>query len=422
MIHYAISRGYAGSNPARRVLRDSFVNSDLRFASDPALSRSLDAVLADSEARCADVELGAVRTWKAQGGHAVGMAPAYVPAEIIEAAGALPAHLAGGGPALEAVQGDAFFQSAICHLPRSLVELGIRGALDALDLVVIPSTCDVLRNLSGIWQLMPKSRPVHFLELPQRRDAIGLSFYREQLTALTRFIEESLSTVVSSDRLRDVIVIHNERRRAIAELETLRAAEPWRVPTSELIQVIRAGATMSAADHLQLLWQYLVGVVAAERPALDVARVVVVGGFCEQPPVGFVKTLERAGCFIVADDLLLGMRWLRDPVREDGEPLTALAEAYLRSSPPAPCRFEGDERRGDLLVKTVRERRAAGVILAAPSFCDMALLDRPALLSALDAAGIPAIQLQYAENSVDYASVREQAGTFADALRLWGDA
>jgi benzoyl-CoA reductase subunit C len=26
------------------------------------------------------------------------------------------------------------------------------------------------------------------------------------------------------------------------------------------------------------------------------------GSFCEQPPLGLIKTLERAGCYIVDDD------------------------------------------------------------------------------------------------------------------------
>ena len=52
--------------------------------------------------------------------------------ELIEAAGAVPAAILGGSPTLEVVQGDAYFQSAICHLPRSLVELGLRKALEQI--------------------------------------------------------------------------------------------------------------------------------------------------------------------------------------------------------------------------------------------------------------------------------------------------
>jgi len=380
---------------------------------------TLPEILAHAEAICADSELRALSRWKEQGGRVVGCAPAYVPTEIIDAAGALPAHILGAGPSLEVVQGDAFFQSAICHLPRSLVELGQRGALDALDLFVIPSTCDVMRNLVGMWRLLFPDRPVRYLDLPQRFDAAGRAFYLEQLVELRGEIERILDVRVRPDDMARSIALYNRRRRVIRELEDLRTRAPWQVPTSEFVLVLRAGALITPREHLTLLLDYRDACRAVTRPVLDVARVVLTGAFCEQPPLGFIRTLERAGCAIVGDDLLLGMRWLLRDVREEGDPLEALADAYLHASPLAPSRFEGDERRPDALLHAVRTRGAAGVILSSPSFCDPALLDRPHLLAGLEKAGIPSVQLQYAENSADFGSVREQAGTFADALRLW---
>jgi benzoyl-CoA reductase subunit C len=390
-----------------------------RVVHGPDLPMKLDDILRRAEDLYADSELRTLARWKEAGGAVVGCAPAYVPTEIIDAAGALPACLLGAGPGLEVVQGDAYFQSAICHLPRTLVDLGLRGALDALDLLVVPATCDVMRNLTGMWRVLFANRPVRYLDLPQRFDDDGFRFYRGQLGELLADVEARVGRPVAESALRESIRVHNARRRALRELADLRAAEPWRVPTSELWLVVRAGALLPPREHGSLLRSYLGACRETERPPLDLARVVLTGAFCEQPPLGFLRTLERAGCAIVEDDFLLGMKWLRDDVAEDGDPLTALARAYLDKSPLAPCRFEGADRRPDALVRTVRARRAAGVILASPSFCDPALLDRPGLLGGLERASIPSVQLQYAENSVDFGSVREQAGTFADALRLW---
>lgn len=380
---------------------------------------TLAEILARAEALAGDVELSVLRDWQDHGGKAVGCLPAYVPTELIDAAGALPVGLLGAGPALEVVQGDALFQSAICHLPRSIADLGLRGALAALDLVVMPSTCDVMRNLSGMWHMLWPGQSVFYLDLPQRFDEAGFTFYRGELHRLIVELERTLGVAIRPEALRDSVVTHNQRRQALRELAKLRVLEPWRVPTSELYLVLRAGALLRPSEHVALLRDYLAAVRMAERPMLDVARVVLWGGFCEQPPIGFLRTLERAGCAIVEDDLLLGLQWFRDDVTLTADAVDALAAAYLKQSPPAPCRFEGDARRGDVLVERARACRAAGVILASPSFCDPALLDRPALLHALGKVGIPVVQLQYAENSVDFGSVREQAGTFADTLRLW---
>ena len=85
-------------------------------------------------------------------------------------------------------------------------------------------------------------------------------------------------------------------------------------------------------------------------------------------------------------------------------------------------KYEGDEPKAQQLIRAVRERRADGVLLMSPSFCDPSLLDRPHFQQALEAASIPYTTLQYAENLGQFAPIREQTGTFAEAIKLWGEA
>jgi benzoyl-CoA reductase subunit C len=74
------------------------------------------------------------------------------------------------------------------------------------------------------------------------------------------------------------------------------------------------------------------------------------------------------------------------------------------------------------MQERVQAARADGIIFAAPSFCDPALLDRPMLRAGAEAAGIPCIAFQYSENTGQFQQIREQAGTFADSIKLWGGA
>ena len=84
-------------------------------------------------------------------------------------------------------------------------------------------------------------------------------------------------------------------------------------------------------------------------------------------------------------------------------------------------RGEADRaQKGSYLLDAYRRRNADGVIFAAPSFCDPALLDQPMMISRLEALGIPYITMQYAENSGQMQPIREQSGTFADSIKLWG--
>lgn len=372
-----------------------------------------------------DLDLKSVRAWKEEdpARRAVGYLPTYVPREVLHAAGILPVGILGADERLEIVRGDACFQSYICHLPRSVMELGLSGRLDLLDGMIFPSTCDVIRNLSGIWKLTFADKASFYLDVPQNFDPeVGGRFYRGVLEELLELAVSLGGKRPTDDDLRESIRAYNRNRRLILELLRVRAAEPWRVPPSEGYLVMRAGMVLSVEEHSALLEDYLQEVATAPRVPRDNARVLVAGAFCEQPPLTMLRTLERAGCDLVGDDFMLVLRWLGDHVDEEGDPLDALVQAYVSDPAEVSCRYVPDGRaKGASLVAAVRSLDAEGVIFAAPSFCDPALLDRPMLQEALTAAGIGFTSLEYSENSGQMQPIREQAGTFADTIKLWGE-
>ncbi len=133
-----------------------------------------------------DLHFNAVKEWKAAapGRKAIGYMPIYVPREIVHAAGMLPVGIFGGGDQLEVIQGDAYYQSYICRIPRSTLELGLTGRLDCLDGMLFPSICDVIRNLSGMWQILFKDKYVKYFDLPQNYDdGTGGRFYMQEMEA-----------------------------------------------------------------------------------------------------------------------------------------------------------------------------------------------------------------------------------------------
>ncbi len=371
-----------------------------------------------------DVTFSSVRAWKAAhpGRLAIGHMPVYVPREIIHAAGMLPVGIVGGGDQLEIIRGDAFFQSYICHIPRSVIELGISGRMDCIDGMLFPSICDVVRNLSGMWKLQFPEKYVRYLDLPQNFDPeIGGRFYRLELEGLRRDLEALGGEKITDDRLRESIETYNEHRRWMNELYDRRAKSPWKLPASEVYLLTRAANLLPVEAHTAMIQDYLAWVETQERPIKDKSRIIVVGAFCEQPPLGLVQTLERSGCYLVDDDFILGTRWIVGDISTSGDPIEALVMAFLHQSREAAVRYSESEEKGKALLQRIEETGAEGVIFCAPSFCDPALLDQPMLQGALDRAGIPYTSFKYAENTGQFQVIREQTGTFSDSIKLWGE-
>ncbi len=389
------------------------------------MNAELEAIIGRVQSLCDDLDFKAVAEWKgaAPGRKAIGYMPMYVPRELIHAAGMLPVAVLGGGDRLEIIRGDAYFQSYICHIPRSTIELALSGRLDELDGMLFPSICDVIRNLSGMWAMLFPGRYTRYVDLPQNYDPqVGGEFWRREMLSIRDDMARLAGREIGDDDLRASIRIYNQNRAAIRELYGARSRSPWLFPVSHVYAALRAGSVLPPEEHTALLRRYVQLASQESAPQEDRSRVVLAGAFCEQPPLGLLITLERAGCWIVDDDLLLGLRWFTAEVPEVGDPVANLALTYLSHSASTASCYAPDGQRGRWLVESVRRNRADGVIFCAPSFCDPALLEQPMLVTALEREHIPHTQFKYSEDTGQFAVIREQAGTFSDSIRLWSQA
>ena len=201
----------------------------------------------------------------------------------------------------------------------------------------------------------------------------------------------------------------------------MRSQKPWQVPSHEVYLLMRAGNILEVTEHNHMLKEYMGAADELKRKPLDNIRVLIIGAFCEQPPLNLVKVMELSGCYIVDDDFILGNRYLDQDVEIGDNPLKALVDGYLKSNVPSSCRFEGYEAKEEKLIKLVRERKVDGVVFACASFCDPALQDIPNYQKKLDEEGVRYMSFQYSEDTSQFSLIREQIGTFTDSVKLWGE-
>ncbi len=370
-----------------------------------------------------DIDFTVPKAWKEaqEGRKVIGFLPVYVPEEIIHAAGMLPMGVLGGGDELEVIHGDAYYQSYICRIPRSTIELGITGRLDFVDGMLFPSICDVIRNLSGMWKMLKPEVYVKYFDVPQNySDSIGGEYYQEEMQGLRRDLAQLAGRDISDEAITASIVLYNQHRQLVRDVYAFRSAEPWKAPSSEVYLLMRAGQLLPVEEHIFMLKAYLEAAQAEDRPRRDNCRIVTTGSFCEQPPLNLIKSLELSGCYVVDDDYMLVNRWLMEAVATTGDPIRNLADAFLHHSADSSAKYcNSKEEVGQYLLDSVRANKAEGVIFAAPSFCDPALLEQPMLEDKMRKNDVPHIAFKYAENSGQMQPIREQAGTFADSLKLW---
>ena len=351
----------------------------------------------------------------------VGFMPVYFPRELVHASGGLAIGILGTGDRKQIIKGDAFYQSYICHIPRGIIELVLDGNLDGIDGFVFPSICDVIRNLSGMFKVLGKGRFVKYLDYPQNfSDDIGGTFYINELKLILSEIKKLNGFEVSDENLWKSIELYNRNRKLIEDIYDLKQQFPWRISAEDLYYILRAGMVIPVEEHNDMLINVLDSISVECGEPMDNIRVIITGSFCEQPPIGLIKTIEMAGCYIVDDDLLSGMRWIQGNIENNNNnPIEALSNAYLNKSRYSASVYSLGSSKGKNLVELAKKRNADGIIFAAPSFCDPALFDVPVLHKECDASGLRHISFQYSENTGQYKVIKEQVGAFSDSIKLW---
>ncbi len=385
--------------------------------------KSLEQLLAECEEAAFDLQFKRAKRWKAEDETRVivGYLPTYIPREIIHAANGIAVGIMGTGDRKQIIKGDAYYQSYICHLPRGIIEMALDTNLEGFDGFLFPAICDCVRNLSGMFKLSNKGKFQRYFDYPQNFSAhIGGKFYIQELEKVLEDIFNVNGVRVTTESLNHSIGLYNTNRQLIEAIYDIREASPWKLSAVETYYLLRAGLGMPVEEHNEILEQ-VVGYLQNERgEPMDNTRVVVSGSFCEQPPIGLIKSIELAGCYIVDDDFMLGSRFIIGDIdHHTDNPLSALSEAYIHQSTFSSAYYDVGNPKGKRLVALAQRRMADGIIFCAASFCDPALLDRPELQKEADAAGLPHINFQFHENTGQFKIIKEQAGTFSDSIKLW---
>ncbi len=346
----------------------------------------------------------------------LGHFPVYFPEEIAHAAGLLPVGLLGGGNKLELKHADAHMGSFICSICRSTSEMGLNGSLKPLKGFITHPICDAAKHLAGIWARNFPEQLAQILYLPQNPNTPGATRYvAAEYQRLRGELERKSGQEASDEKLRASIQAYNRNRALLRELYAIRRDEPWKVSCTESYLLVRARTRIPCEAHNELLESALAGIRARNRQAQDKPRVVFVGGFCEQPPLEMLEAIDD-NCYVVDDDLLIGLRWITGDVPGSGDPIWALAESFIQRSAASPVQHDERKTKEGYLMDMIAGSRAEAAIVTAAKFCEPGLDEQVAWSKHLDEVGVQYLVLEFEEKMTSFEQMAMQLETFAESL------
>ena len=347
----------------------------------------------------------------------IGCYPVYTPVELIHAAGMVPVGVMGGGNRLEIAHADSRFQSFVCSIVKSTLELGLTGQLDFLDGIVFHSICDPARNLGSVFKRNFPRLFVEYIHFPQNMTSPHtVNYLAAEYRRLKTGYESVAGRAITDDDLRRSLGIYNEQRRLLRELYALRAEKPQNVSAVESYIVTRLATLLPPEEHITILKDALATLRQRDERPKDRIRVVLEGSFCEQPPLELIEGLEAAGCYLLDDDFLTGWRFFVEDIPVNGDPVRNLAEAYLRRSVYSGVKHDTRQPKAKHLIDRIKETGAAAALILSAKFCEPALFDYALYKRALEKEGIPHLFLEFEEKMWIFDKARTEVETFVESM------
>jgi benzoyl-CoA reductase subunit C len=372
----------------------------------------LDEILYRSRELVEDTDFPTVRRWREGGGRVVGHFQVYFPEEIAHAGGLLPFKVRGAP--VEPTQAESRFGSYLCSIIKTSLELALSKRVE-MELFVTHPICDAARNLAGVWgRNLPY--PCRILYLPQNpNSAYAARYLRDEYDRVRTLCAELAGRAITDDDLRRSLSVFNENRALLRRLYTLKRERPWLLPVDDAWVLTALGGLMPREEHNELLRTVLPLLERRSTPRQDKIRVILEGGFCEQPPLDLLRAIARS-CYVVDDDLLVGLRWITADVPEHEDPLFALAQSYIGLSAHSPVQHDLTKPKDRMLLERLEHADAQAAILMAAKMCEPGLEELVVHTRALDRSGIRYFVSEFEENMSSFDSLEIQLETFVENL------
>ena len=354
-------------------------------------------------------------TGKKAGKKIVGTLCLFVPDEIIFAAGADRVILCRGKNDTVAIA-EQYLPRNICPLVKSsfgsIVNDGCSGVkscshFSLVDMIVAENTCDSKKKM---YELLGNYIPTYVLDLPQRPDSPeAIKYFLGELNRFKGVMEQLTGNKVTDEQLKKEIKSLNETRQLLHRLYDLRKADPPLISDLDVLKIMQKQYFLSPEEFKKSLLMLIneakhVKVNLPQKPRIMISGCPMAGGNTKVSEI-----IENRGGVIVVEESCTGTISFWDLVDENKDPMTALAERYLKI--PCSCMTPND-RRIDNILELAKDFKVDGVVYYTLQFCHGYNIEKYKVQQALKKTGIPMLSIETDYSSSDI----EQIGLRVDAF------
>ena len=349
----------------------------------------------------------------ASGKKVVGCIPYFYPEELVAACGMVPFGL--WGAEMEVNRAKAYYPAFICSLLQTVLEQGMAGRLDRLSAVIIPLSCDSMKNMRLNWGCGVPHIP--FIDMPMaqnRKLAGGIEYTATTFRKIQKKLSEISEYDPSDEEIQLSIKKYNRNRAALRRFSELAGKHPELVTPRQRCDVIKSRYFMEAEAHTELVEEINAALEPAPIKKWDGLRVVTTGILADSRDL--LQILEDNGIAIVDDQVVHESIYFREDTPIMDDPVTALA-ARIGNIDGCSILYDPGKRRAHMLVELAHEAKSDGVIYLLTKFCDPEEYDYVPVKKALNEAGIPLLQVEVDQQMTNYEQARSAIEAFADMLR-----
>ncbi|AYH43565.1 benzoyl-CoA reductase [Azoarcus sp. DN11] len=363
--------------------------------------------------------LTAAREWKETNRKmVVGSFPMNFPGELAHAAGTLPMLIQEAEDPITV--GHGIIYPFYCGYTRSLVDQAAKGDFEVLDAIMFGDHCvQLLGAADAVRMTLPKKRVAFYQLISSMCDPWTHGRARESFVGLKKVLEELVGNAIDDDALRSSIRLFNKNRRLIRHIYELRRTGRVALTAREMQYIVKSSMVMDKAEHTALM-EALVAELERDRSTAPAGvRVHLSGHFCQAPKPEILDLIESCGATVVGDDLFHGYRYISTDVREDGDPLDALAEWYMARNTGVPCptRVQNDIDWDGYLINAVENEKAQGLIVLMAKFCEPHMYYYPEVKHTFERHGVPHLLIETEHEGIPLEGLKTRVETFLEIVK-----